>query len=86
MTTRVKMAGTMKFQYPLDHAKNFTLFFIAPKKNKRLIFLSTMHPQKETNADNGKEETNVFYNQEKVDADRDDQMCSFYNTARKINS
>ena len=53
-------------QYAFDHANNFTLLSVAPKKNKRVLFLSTMHSEKKTNEDNGKEEMNVFYNQEKV--------------------
>ena len=33
--------------------------------------------------DTGKEEINVFYNQEKGGVDSHDQMCSLYTTARK---
>jgi hypothetical protein len=72
-------------QYAFDHANNFTLLSIVPKKNKRVVFLSTMHSQKKTDADTGKEEINVFYNQEKGGVDSHDQMCSFYTTARKTN-
>ena len=74
-------------QYALDHAYNFTLLSVAPKKNKRVVFLSTMHSEKkERDKDTGKEEINVFYNQEKGGVDSHDQMCSLYTTARKTSS
>jgi len=73
-------------QYAFDHANNFTLLPVAPKKNKRLVFLSTTHSEKKkTEEDTGKEEMNVFYNQEKGGVDSHDQMCSLYTTARKTN-
>ena len=33
-------------QYAFDHANNFTLLSVAPKKNKRVVLLSTMHSEK----------------------------------------
>jgi len=73
-------------QYAFDHANNFTLLSVAPKKNKRGVFLSTMHSEiKERDEDTGKEEIDVFYNQEKGGVDSHDQMCSLYTTARKTN-
>jgi len=33
-------------QYTFDHANNFTLLSVVPKKNKRVVFLSTMHSEK----------------------------------------
>jgi len=33
-------------QYAFDHADNFTLLSVAPKKNKRVVFLSTMHSER----------------------------------------
>jgi len=33
-------------QYAFDHANNFALLSVAPKKNKRVVFLSTMHSEK----------------------------------------
>jgi hypothetical protein len=33
-------------QYAFDHTNNFTLLSVAPKKNKRVVFLSTMHSEK----------------------------------------
>jgi hypothetical protein len=56
--------GTVQFTF--DHANNCTLLSVAPKKNKRVVFLSTMHSEKKTDEDTGKEEINLFYNQEKV--------------------
>jgi len=72
-------------QYAFDHANNFTLLSVDPKKNKRAVFLSTMHSEQKRDEDTGKEEIDVFYNQEKGGVDRHDQMCSLYTTARKTN-
>jgi len=33
-------------QYTFDHENNFTLLSVAPKKNKRVVFLSNMHSEK----------------------------------------
>jgi hypothetical protein len=70
-------------QYAFDHANNFTLLSFAPKKNKRVVFLSTMDSETKTDEDTGKEDINMFYNQEKGGVDSHDQMCSLYTTARK---
>ena len=56
-------AGT--YQYAFDYANNFTLLSIAPKKNKKVVFLSTMHATRSHDTVTGKEEINVFYNHEK---------------------
>jgi len=69
-------------QYAFDNAHSFTLLFVAPKKNKRAVFLSTMHSEKKkTDKNTGKEEIHVFYNQEKGGVDSHDQMCSLYTMA-----
>jgi len=47
-------------QYAFDHSNNFTLSSVAPKKNKRVVFLSTMHSEKKRDEDAGKEEINVI--------------------------
>jgi hypothetical protein len=73
-----------KVEYAFDHANNFTLLSIAPKKNKRVVFLATMHSEKNTDEDTGKEEINLFYNQEEGGVDSY-QMCSLCTTARKTN-
>jgi len=70
-------------QYAFDHANNFTLLSVSPKKNKRDGYLSTMRSEKKRDEDTGNEEINVFYNQEKGGVDSHDQMCSLYTTARK---
>jgi len=66
--------GTVR--YAFEHANNLTLLSVAPKKNKRVVFLSNMHSEKKRDEDTGKEEINVFYNQEKVGVDSHDQMYS----------
>ena len=76
-------AGTC--QYAFDHANNFTLLSIAPKKNKRVVFLSTMHATRSHDSVSGKEEINAFYNHEKGSVNSHDQMCAQYTTARKTN-
>ena len=76
-------AGTC--QYAFDYANNFTLLLIAPKKNKRVVFLSTMHATRSHDTVTGKEEINDFYNHEKGGVESHDQMCALYTTARKTN-
>ena len=76
-------AGTI--QYAFDHANDFTSLSIAPKKNKRLVFLSTMHATRSHDTVIGKEEINVFYNHEKGGVDSHDQMCALYTTEGKTN-
>jgi len=44
-----------------------------------------MHSEKWIEEDTGKEEKDVFYNQENGGVDSHDQMCSLYTTARKTN-
>ena len=60
--TKADPLGTV--QHAFDHANYFTLLFITPKRNKRVVFSSAMHalPCHDENA--GKEEINVFYNHE----------------------
>ena len=53
-------------QYAFDHANNFTLLSIAPKKNKRVVFLSTMHATRSHDSVSGKEEINVFTTMKKA--------------------
>ena len=52
-------------QYEFDHANNFILLSVAPKKNKRVVFLSTTLPEKQRDEDTDKEEIYLFYNQDK---------------------
>ena len=57
-------AGTI--QYAFNHANNFTLLSIAPNKNKRVVFLSTMPATRSQDTVTGKEEINVLYNHKKA--------------------
>jgi len=52
-------------QYTFDHANSFTQLSVAPKKSKKAVFLDTMHYEIKRVDDSGKEEINLFYNQEK---------------------
>ena len=72
-------AGTC--QYAFDHANNFTLLSIAPKKNKRVVFLSTMHATRSQDSVSGKE----VINHEKGGVDSHDRMCALHTSARKTN-
>ena len=76
-------AGTC--QYTFDQGNTFTLLSIAPKKNKRVVFLSTMHATRSQDSVSGKDEINVFYNHEKGGVDSHDLMCTLHTTARKTN-
>jgi hypothetical protein len=75
--------GTVQLAF--DHSNYFTMLSVAPKKDKRVVFLSTMLSEKKRDKDSGKEEINVFYNQEKSGVDSHNQRCSLYTTARKSN-
>jgi hypothetical protein len=61
-------------QYTFYHANNFTMLSVAPKKNMRVVFLSTMHSEKKTEKNTGKKEIIVFYNEEEFGVDSHDQM------------
>jgi hypothetical protein len=73
------------FQYTFGHASNFTLLSVSPKKNKRVVFLSTMHSEKKRDEDTGEEDIKLFYNQGNGGVDSHDQKCSSYTTTRKTN-
>ena len=51
--------GTVQFAF--DCPNKLRLLSIAPKKNKRVVFLSTMHFKEEKDEETGKEEINAFY-------------------------
>ena len=72
-------------QYACDHANDFKLLSIAPKRNKRVGFLSKVHALPCHDEEAGKEEINVLYNHEKGGVDSHDQMHALYATARKTN-
>ena len=58
---------------------------MVPKKNKRVVFLLTIHRKREKDEETGKEEINAFYNSQKGGVASHDQMCSFYSAAKKTN-
>jgi len=45
-TSFLAKVGEGTVQFAFDHANDFTLLSVAPKKNKRVVFLSTMHSEK----------------------------------------
>lgn len=73
-----KEAGVTKFAF--DHNK--TLVSFAPKKNKIVLLMSTMHHSNALDADTGKPEIVMDYNNTKGGTDTFDKMCHTYTTAR----
>lgn len=69
--------------YGFDKLNDFTLLSVTPKKNKKVIFLSSMHQTK--NSEGNKEEINLYYNKTKGGVDSHDQKCGLFTTARKTN-
>lgn len=66
--------------------KNYTLVSYVPKKNRAVIFLSTMHHTKEVDISNkNKSEVNLYYNATKGGVDTLDQMAQEYTVRRKTN-
>ncbi|XP_044735464.1 piggyBac transposable element-derived protein 4-like [Chrysoperla carnea] len=64
---------------------NFLVSYV-PKKNRAVIFLSTMHHGKEVNVNkNNKSEINLYYNSTKGAVDTLDQMVHEYTVRRKTN-
>ena len=53
-------------QYAFDHTNNFTLLSVAPKKNKRVFFLSTMHSEKKRDGILEKKKQTYFTTRKKV--------------------
>lgn len=64
------------FQY------DFCLSSSAPKKNKAVIFLSSMHDTNEIDEATSKSTINLDYNATKGGVDTVDQMCASYTTSR----
>lgn len=63
---------------------NITLLSHVPKKNKAVLFLSTLHYTAEQN-ENGKAAINLFYNETKGGVDTLDQLCHAYTVQRATN-
>lgn len=74
-------AGTV--HYGFDKQNNYTLLSVTPKKNKKVVFLSSMHQTKQS--DCNREEINMYYNKTKGGVDSHDQKCSLFTTARRTN-
>ena len=73
-------------QYPFDHAKHFhSVVLCSKEKQVGRLPVHYAFRKKKRDKDTGKEEINVFYNQEKGGVDSQDQMRSLYTTARKTN-
>ncbi|XP_072401175.1 uncharacterized protein [Diabrotica undecimpunctata] len=62
---------------------NKILLSYVPKKNKAVIMISSMHRNKATDADTGKEEIISFANSTKDEVDSLDQKCATFSTSRR---
>jgi len=66
--------------------KNITLVSYVPRKNRAVIFLSTMHHTNEVDiANKSKSEINLYYNATKGGVDTLDQLAHEYTVRRKTN-
>ena len=54
-------ANQRTVQYAFDRPNELRLLSIAPKKNKMVVFLSTMHFKEEKDEETGKEKINALY-------------------------
>ena len=70
-------------RYGFDKQNDYTLLSVTPKKNKKVVFLSSMHQTKQS--DGNTEEINMYYNKTKGGVDSHDQKCSLFTTARRTN-
>jgi hypothetical protein len=61
-------------------SEDITLVSYSPKKNKRVILLSSEHTQADIDTETGKPLINLVYNQGKGGVDHLDQMCGAYTT------
>ena len=64
-TSILAKADERTVQYAYEHVNNFPLLSVAPKKNKRVIFLSTINSEKRWTRQREKKKIIVFYYQEK---------------------
>ena len=74
-------AGTV--HYGFDKQNDYTLLSVTPKKNKKVVFLSSMHQTKQS--DGNTEEINMYYNKTKGGVGSHDQKCNLFTTARRTN-
>ena len=78
-TTKRSEAGSSVFGFNVDA----TLVSYAPKKNKRVILVSSEHSKEEIDATTGKPEIILTYNKGKGGVDHLDQMCGTYTTRKR---
>ena len=69
--------------YFFDKQNDYTLLSVTPKKNMKVVFLSSMHQRKQS--DHNTKEINMYYNKTKGGVDSHDQQCSLFTTARRTN-
>ena len=69
--------------YFFDKQNDYTLLSVTPKKNMKVVFLSSMHQRKQS--DGNTKEINMYYNKTKGGVDSHDQQCSLFTTARRTN-
>ena len=78
-TTKKRAAGSSIFGFN----QYTTLVSYAPKKNKSVILLSTMHHDSEVDKDTGKPDIIMFCNTTRGAVDTVDQLCHPYSVQRK---
>lgn len=80
-TAKKSDAGSCVFGFNDDA----TLVSYAPKKNKRVVLISSEHSNEEVDAVTGKPQIILTYNQGKGGVDHLDQMCGAYTTRKRTN-
>ncbi|KAJ8867695.1 hypothetical protein PR048_031498 [Dryococelus australis] len=77
--SRTRTEGSSLYGY----TKDSTLLSHAPKRNKCVMLISSMHHNAETNEDSGKPDIIEFYNSTKGGFDSLDQKCACYSIGRR---
>jgi hypothetical protein len=78
-TSKRSQAGSSVFGFTEDA----TLVSYAPKKNKRVVLMSSEHTQADIDNETGKPQVTLAYNKAKGGVDHLDQMCGFYTTRKR---
>ena len=78
-TSKRSEAGSSIFGFTEDA----TLVSYAPKKNKRVVLMSSEHTQADIDNETGKPQIILAYNKAKGGVDHLDQMCGFYTTRKR---
>lgn len=76
-----KPQGSSYFAFDSDKM----LVSYSPKNNKNVLLLSSMHMNKEIDADSNKPSVILFYNSTKGGTDSFDQLCHSYTVSRRAN-